>query len=85
MLENSNKFCEKNDLVFSYWYSTFQGLVGLGRFVIRILNNYLQIQKLALDIFSLSFEPKIERKYFCISALVSKKRSNQKNKGTLYH
>ena len=28
--------------------------------------------------------PKDEQKYFCISALVSKKRSNQKNKGTLY-
>ena len=28
---------------------------------------------------------KIEQKYFCISALVSKKRSNRKIKGTLYH
>ena len=31
------------------------------------------------------FAPKNEQKYFCISALASKKRSNQKNKGTLYH
>ena len=27
------------------------------------------------------FAPKNERKYFCISALASKKRPNQKNKG----
>ena len=28
------------------------------------------------------FAPKNERKYFCISALAPKKKSNQKNKGT---
>ena len=33
----------------------------------------------------LSFAPKNEQKYFCISDLASKKRSNPKNKGTLYH
>ena len=32
-----------------------------------------------------SFDPKTEQKYFLISALASKKRSDQKNKGTLYH
>ena len=32
-----------------------------------------------------SFAPKNKRKYFCKSALASKKRSNQKNKGTLGH
>jgi hypothetical protein len=36
------------------------------------------------DFFEFSFAPKNERKYFCISALASKKRSSQKNKGTLY-
>ena len=58
--------------------------MGLGRFVIRILNNYLWIQKLALDIFSLSLEPKIERKYFCISDLALKNGSNQEKNANYY-
>ena len=36
------------------------------------------------EILKLSCEPKNERKYFCISALASKKRSTQKSKATLY-
>ena len=37
------------------------------------------------DILKFLFGPKYLRKYFCISALASKKRSNQKNKGALYN
>ena len=39
-------------------------------------------QLISKDFLKFSFAPKNERKYFCISALASKKRSNQKNKGT---
>ena len=31
------------------------------------------------------FEPKTQQNYFLISALASKERSDQKNKGTLCH
>ena len=42
-----------------------------------------KVSKSRTQILKFSFEPNSEQKYFCISALASKKRSNQKNKGTL--
>ena len=44
----------------------------------------LKVSKFQKQIFLLSFEPKTERNYFLICALASKKRSDQKNKCTLY-
>ena len=44
----------------------------------------LKVSKSPKQIVKFSFEPKNERKYFCISALASK-IENKKNKGTLYH
>ena len=51
---------------------------GVGKYDLKVSKSQKQILKF-------SFEPKNERKYFCISALASKKRSNQNNKGILYH
>ena len=46
----------------------------------------IKVSKSRKQISKFSFEPKIKQKYFCISAALStKKRSNKKNKGTLYH
>ena len=47
--------------------------------------NVLKVSKSQKQISKFSLEPKNERKYFCISALASKKRSNQKNKDILYY
>ena len=44
----------------------------------------LKVNLFRKQIFLFSFEPKTQRNYFLISALASKKRSDQKNKGTLY-
>ena len=38
----------------------------------------LKVSNSQKQILKFSFEPKIEQKYFCISAIASKKRSNQK-------
>ena len=46
---------------------------------------WLKVSRSRKQILKFSLEPKNEQKYFCISGLASKKRSNQKNKGTLYH
>ena len=46
---------------------------------------FLKVSKSRKQILKLSFEPKNEQKYFCISALDYEKRSNQKNKDTLYY
>ena len=43
----------------------------------------LKVSKSRKQILKFSFEPKNKQKYFCIYALASKKRLNQKNKGTL--
>ena len=48
-------------------------------------NTFLKVSKFQKQIFLFSFEPKSERNCFLISALASKKGSNQKNKGTLLH
>ena len=45
----------------------------------------LKVSLFRKQIFLFSFEPKTQRNYFLISDLASKKRSDQKNKGTLYH
>ena len=45
----------------------------------------LKVSYFRKDILKFSFAPKTEQKYFFISALASKKRSNQRHKGTLYH
>ena len=44
----------------------------------------VKVSKTWKHILKFSFEPK-KRKYFCISALASKKRSNEENRGTLCH
>ena len=49
-----------------------------------IIAQLVKVSKFRKQILKFSFAPKNERKYFCISALASKKRSNQKDKGTLY-
>ena len=41
--------------------------------------NVLKVSKSRKQILKFSLEPKNERKYFCISDLVYKKRSNQKS------
>ena len=41
-----------------------------------------KVSKSRKQILKFSFEPKNERKHFCISGLASKKRSNQKDKST---
>ena len=48
-----------------------------------IFHGILKVSKSRKQILKFSFEPKNRIKYFCISALASTKRSNQKNKGTL--
>ena len=53
--------------------------------IIISLEHSLKVSKSHKQILKFSFEQKYEQKYFCISALASKKRSNQKNKGTLYY
>ena len=45
----------------------------------------LKVSKFQKQFFLFSFEPKTLRNHFLISALASKKRSDQKNEGTLYH
>ena len=47
--------------------------------------DFKKYSKSRKQILKFSLEPKNEQKYFCISDLASKKRSNPKNKGTLYH
>ena len=54
-----------------------------GQCNLLVLN--LKVSKSRKQILKFSFAPKNNRKCFCISALASKKRSNQKHKGTLYH
>ena len=49
----------------------------------RSCNPRMKGQLISKGLFKFSFAPKNEQKYFCISGLASKKRSNQKNKGTL--
>ena len=39
----------------------------------------LKVSKSQKQILKFSLEPKTEQKYFCISGIASKKRSNQKN------
>ena len=46
---------------------------------------YIKVSQFQKQIFLFSFEPKTEWNYFFISALASKKRLDQKNKGALYH
>ena len=46
---------------------------------------FLKVSLFRKQIFLFSFEPKTERNYSLISALASKKRSDQKNKHTLYY
>ena len=50
-----------------------------------MLGETLKDSEFQKDFLKFSFAPKNKRKYFCNSALASKKRSNQKNKGTFYH
>ena len=45
----------------------------------------LKVSQFRKQIFLFSFEPKTQQNIFLIPALASKKRSDQKNKGTLYH
>ena len=45
----------------------------------------IKVSKSRKQILKFSFEPENERKPFFISALASKKKSNQKNKDTVYH
>ena len=52
------------------------GLLGVK--VPCLMPNRVKVSKSRKQILKFSFEPKNEQKYFCISALVSKKRSNQK-------
>ena len=47
--------------------------------------NLLKVSKFQNEFMMSSFLPKNERNVLRISALASKKRSDQKNKGTLYH
>ena len=49
--------------------------------VLTLLKGQLILKK---NFLKFSFAPKNERKYFCISALDSKKKSNQKNKGIVH-
>ena len=46
---------------------------------------YLKVSKFRKQIFMLSFEPKKDRNYFLISALVSKNASNEKNEAALLY
>ena len=46
---------------------------------------YIKGDLISKGLFKVFICTKKEQKYFCISALASKKRSNQKNKGTFYH
>ena len=50
---------------------------------LKLHSSFLKVSKSRKQILKFSFEPKNRIKYFCISALASTKRSNQKNKGTL--
>ena len=60
--------------------------VNCSKWEVRVASGLrLKVSKSQKQILKFSFEPKNEQKYFCISALASKKRSNQKNMGTLYH
>ena len=53
-----------------------------GLFLARVMACSMQLLKVIYfqnDFWMSSFEPKNERKYFCISALASKNKPNQKN------
>ena len=51
----------------------------------QALRLFLKVSKSQKQILKFSFEPKNERKYFCTSALASKKRSNQKHKSRVLY
>ena len=51
-----------------------ESIVGM-----NLLAGWLKVSKFQKQIFLFSFEPKTQRNYFLISALASKKSSNQKS------
>ena len=67
--------CELNQGPLNRWMSQ----LDLGN-----MTGGIKGQLIRKQIFLFSFEPKNEQNYFLISALASKKRWDQKNKGTLY-
>ena len=58
-------------------YDKFDRPGGIPLFMFLILRP-LKVSKYLKQILKFSFEPKIKQNYFCILAIVSKKRSNQK-------
>ena len=54
----------------------------IGFFKISVV---LKVSKFRNEFMMSSFLPKNEQMFFRISALASKKKSDQKNEGTLYH
>ena len=55
-----------------------------GLAMMTVVSTSTKGQLISKGLFKFSFAPKNEQIYFCISALASKKRSNQKNTGTIF-
>ena len=68
----------RNFRVGSFFQNNFQ-LGGKNQDAKNIVGKY-QSSKYSYRSVKFSFAPKYERKYFCISALAYKKRSNQKSR-----
>ena len=72
---NSNNIAHQKNQRFNHFVKR-KGTIKVTKPILKVSKSRKQISKF-------SFEPKNERKYFCISALASRKRSNQKNKGMI--
>ena len=61
-----------------HWFSNLTHSFNSHVFSLEKISDLIEISKSQKQILKFSFEPKNKQKYFCISALASKKRSNQK-------